>query len=73
MKNIFVELNAGLTVRLAYLPEQQCNKASHTTEPPCLLLSSVLALLAEEPEASLTGESSARSSKQSSAGLALLA
>jgi len=44
MENTSVELTAGLTSGLAYLPEQQCNKGSHTIKPCCLLLSSVLTL-----------------------------
>lgn len=44
MENISVELSAGLTVRLAYLPEQQGNKANCTGKPHSLLLSNVLRL-----------------------------
>jgi len=41
METISVETSAGLTVRLAYLAEQQGNKANCAAKPGCSLLSNL--------------------------------
>lgn len=71
MANISVEISAGLTARLAYLPEQHCNKANCSVKPPFAAEQRAQALSAEESKTSHLWDPSTLTSKQSPAGLTL--
>lgn len=64
MENISVEISAGLTVSLAYLPEQQRNKANCTVKPQFAAQQRAWALLAKESETSHLWDRSTLTSKQ---------